>query len=371
VDKTMPQINVLHLINAFEESSIGTIILRLVTYLGQENYGWHVGALCNSGDMQAKFIHSGAETMDFSKSGKYQLNIRDYVLTHQIRIIHTHTPHTILKVASSHPPGIIHLSTRHLLASSTDRRWGFPYALWDRSSLYLPDHIVAVSKTMYSKIVSQPGMDESRVTMIRNGIPVEQFNQPEQRAPYRTTLGLPPETFVIGYAGRIQKVKRIDLLLLAFSIVFSRFPQARLIIAGEGDLKNEMQEYAFKLGISDAVLWLGLCSEIPRFLAAVDIYIQSSSNEGLSLSILEAMAAGKPIVATDVGGGNESIINEITGILVKPGNPHAIANAVIDLLEHPDKQTRFGQAARSQVIDNFNIQSMVDSYGLIYQRIIK
>ena len=129
----MQQINVLHLINAFEESSIGSIIMRLITYLGQEDYGWHVGALTNSGNLQAKFIHSGAEVIDFSNTGKNQQSIKEYILTHQIRIIHTHTPHTILKVASSHAPGIIHLSTRHLLASPSDRRWGLIYALWDRS----------------------------------------------------------------------------------------------------------------------------------------------------------------------------------------------------------------------------------------------
>ena len=120
----MQQINVLHLINAFEESSIGSIIMRLVTYLGQEDYGWHIGALSNSGNLQAKFIHSGAEVMDFSNTGKNQQSIKEYVLTHQIRIIHTHTPHTILKVASSLSPGIMHLTTRHLLASPSDRRLG-------------------------------------------------------------------------------------------------------------------------------------------------------------------------------------------------------------------------------------------------------
>ena len=119
------------------------------------------------------------------------------------------------------------------------------------------------------------------------------------------------------------------------------------------------------------MLWLGLCSDIPDFLAAVDIYVQSSSNEGLSLSILEAMAAGKPIVATNVGGGNEVIKHEITGLLVQPGSPLAIANAAIELLGNPDKQKRFGQAARSHVVENFNIQSMVDAYRMIYERITK
>lgn len=343
--------------------------MRLITYLGQEDYGWHVGALNNSGNLQAKFIHSGADVINFSNTGKNQLSIKDYILTHQIRIIHTHTPHTILKVASSRAPGTVHLTTRHLLATPSDRRLGLMYALWDRSSLYLPDHIVAVSKAMFTRIVTQPGMDSSRVTIIHNAIPVDQFYRPDQRDYYRAKLGVPADALVVGYAGRIQKVKRIDLLLLAFSNVYSRFPHARLIIAGEGDLKYEMQEYAARLGISNAVLWLGLCSDIPCFLAAVDIYIQSSSNEGLSLSILEAMAAGKPVVATDVGGGNEVIEHEKTGLLIKPGSPLAITDAVIELMEHPDKQKRLGEAARSQVVENFNIQTMVDAYRLIYQRI--
>ena len=337
--------------------------------MGQDGYCWHVGGLSDLGEMQAEFIHSGAEVIDFSSGRNDSQSIKEYVLTHQIRIVHTHSPHTILEVALAHAPGIIHLSTRHLLASPGDRRWGLIYTLWDRFSLYVPNHIVAVSKAMYRQIVSQPGMDKNRVTMIHNAIPVEQFYTPEKRDSYRTELGLPPKLLVIGYAGRIEKVKRIDLLLLAFSTVLSRFPQARLLIAGEGNLIYEMQEFAIKLGISEAVIWLGFCREIPRFLAALDIYIQSSINEGLSLSILEAMAAGKPVIATDVGGGNELIEDGETGLLIQPGSPSAIANAIIDLIERPDKRERLGLAARSQAAEEFNIQSMVEAYRLIYQKI--
>jgi glycosyltransferase involved in cell wall biosynthesis len=234
----------------------------------------------------------------------------------------------------------------------------------------MPNQIVAVSDAMYHQIISQPGLNKSHIVMIHNAIPVEHFYAPDQRDSFRSELGLSTDLLLIGYSGRIEKVKRIDLLLLAFSDVLTHFPQARLILAGEGDLKPQLQDYAAKLGIDNAVFWLGFCREIPRFLAAIDVYVQSSSSEGLSLSTLEAMAAGKPIIATNVGGTNEILTEMETGLLIPSKSSSAISGAIVDLLEHPEKRLRLGEAARRRVLKEFNIQSMIDSYGLIYKKFI-
>lgn len=367
----MSKINILHIMNNFEDASISRIVLGLIKHLGHEEYRWHVGAVGVSGDMRAEFNRLGVAVVNFSikthqKSSKDE-RIKDYVLKHGIEIIHTHTPRTILSVVLSRISNVTHISTKHLLFSPDDRRWGHIHTLWDRLSLYVPDQVVAVSETMYRQILSQPALKKSRIAVIRNAIPVENFYVPDQRIPYRCMLDLPADSLVIGYSGRIQKVKRIDLLLLAFSDVLSHFPKARLVLAGEGDLKSQLQSYADKLGIGDAVTWLGFCREIPRLLAAIDVYVQPSSNEGLSLSILEAMAAGKPVIATKVGGATEVLKHMETGFIIPPKSSLAISSAIVNLLNHTEERLRLGEAARKRVLQEFNVQPMAESYGSLYK----
>ena len=363
----MSPINILHLMNSFEDASISRIVLRLIKYLGSTEYNWHVGALNPAGKMRAEYSQSGAQVVDFSKQNG-SAEIKSYIQERNIQIVHTHTPRTILKVVLAQPANVIHISTKHLLFAPQDRNWGLFHALWDRFSLYLPNQIVAVSGTMYAQILSQPGMQKNRVALVRNAIPVEQFYVPEQREAFRAELGLSADTLLIGYSGRLNQVKRIDLLLLAFSQVLAQFPQAHLILAGEGNLKPQLQTYAVHLGLEQAITWLGFSSEIPRFLAALDVYVQPSLNEGLSLSILEAMAARQPIIATQVGGANEVLLNEENGLLIPAGSASAISHALIELLGSPQKRQALGEAAQQRVRKEFNIQAMATAYGSTYQK---
>jgi len=262
---------------------------------------------------------------------------------------------------------VIHLATKQLLYSPADRRWGLIYALLDRFSLYLPDYLIAVSEKMYRRIVAYPGISTERVTMIRNAIDCESYYVPEQGDSCRLEFGLTSESQVIGYAGRIEKVKRLDLLLEGLSQVLARHPRARLMIVGEGKLRPKLEAFAARLGISHCVIWTGFRQDIPRLLAAMDVYVQPSTNEGFSLSLLEAMAAGKPVVATDVGGAQEVVIDGRTGVLSPPASSSAISTTVAGLLDDPEKQSTLGQAARRHVVREFGLQHSMDAYRHLYE----
>ncbi|MCG2766801.1 MAG: glycosyltransferase, partial [Anaerolineae bacterium] len=201
----------------------------------------------------------------------------------------------------------------------------------------------------------------------RNAVDCEAFYAPGERDPFRRQFGLTPESQVIGFAGRIEKQKRLDLLLEGYSLILARHPHARLMIIGEGPLRPTLEALASSLGISHAVTWTGFRKDIPRVLAAMDLYVQPSSNEGLSLSILEAMAAGKPVIATDVGGASEVVTDGRTGILIPAGSSSAIGAAIADLLDHPEKRSTLAQAARSHVIQEFGVQRMTDAYRHLYE----
>lgn len=370
----MTQIPILHLWNVAGESSIGRIVRHLVAHLGGQDYRWHIGGVGGLwGNLPEEFVRLGARVVDFSdrQNGSRYLarRIREYVLAHEVRIVHTHTPRTRLATAMAlvAAPQAAHLATEHLLYAPRDRRWGLIYSLLDRLTLYPTDHIVAVSQRMQRQLVAQPGLSASKVTAIQNAIDCDSYFAPEQRSPCRSELGLNPASQVIGYAGRIDRVKRLDLLLEGFAEVVAQNPQARLVIIGEGGQRPTLEALAAGLGISHAVIWTGFRQDIPRLLAAMDLYVQPSVNEGLSLSILEAMAAGKPVIATDVGGAQEVLTHQRTGILIPPGSSSALRTAITDLLDHPEKRSTLAQAARSHVAQEFGVQRMVDAYRQLYE----
>lgn len=366
-------ISVLHLMNGFADSSISRIVQRVVAGLGQRGYIWHVGALADVGDMQSEFARLGAQVISFSREGTGPTQrigrLRQYIVTNRIGIIHTHTPKTILfaAVALVAVPHRFHVATKHLLNKPQDRKRGIAYTLFDRFSLYLPNQLIAVSHAMQSEITSLPGLQGDRVKVIRNAIPCDIYNVPSNRKDCRLELGLSPEVPVVGYAGRIDRVKRIDLLLAAFSVVLKYRPGSRLLLVGDGELRRELESLAIGLGISDSVLWTGFRHDIPRLLAAMDIYVQPSTNEGLSLSLLEAMAAGKQVVATGAGGTSEIVVNGETGLLIPPGSSAVIADAVINLLENPGIGLALAEAGRARVRQEFDLQLMVERYGEIYE----
>jgi glycosyltransferase involved in cell wall biosynthesis len=366
----MRRVNVLHVMNSFVDLSVSRVVSWLVENIGSRNISWHVGAVTSLGDMQDVFARLGCQVIDFAgddASGPRRA-IRSYVHEHGVQVVHTHTPRTIIdaSVALRGVPGVKHLATKHTLYAPSDRRWGLAYTLLDRLTLYLPDVVIPVSKTMHDQIMSLPFVDRSKVVLIRNAIPVHDFRAADGPGAVRSELDLPADACVLGYAGRIDKVKRIDLLLKAFREVLMRRPEARLVIAGEGSLKTEMQALAETLGISYAVRWLGFSRNMPGLLAAIDVYVQSSVNEGLSLSILEAMAAEKAVVATSVGGTKEVIADGETGFLVPPGSSAALAAAVIATLDDPQRRAAVSRAAKAYVEAEFDFRRMVDRYEALY-----
>ena len=294
--------------------------------------------------------------------------------SHNIHIVHSHTPRTIFDVWLSRQnkggDPVYHIATKHLLTTPRDRKYGLAYTLIDLISLYLPDHLIAVSKTMAGKMASMPGMDKKKITAIPNGIPCDEYYRLSFREDCRKELGIKDEHILIGFTGRISKVKRLDLLLKAFRNIHDRFPLTRLVLAGDGELRQDLQELARSLGLTDSVIWLGFYADIPGLLSAIDIYVQPSVNEGLSLSILEAMAAEKPVISSNVGSAAEIIQDGISGILIPPNSSVEIEKAIIEMIEQPKECTRLATNARNFVQKEYNMESMVESYYQIYYQMI-
>jgi glycosyltransferase involved in cell wall biosynthesis len=234
-------------------------------------------------------------------------------------------------------------------------------------SLYMPDALIPVSKTMAGQILDMPFIGADKVIPVQNGVDTTWFAVPRERAGARAELGLGDDETVFVYTGRIDLMKRLDLLISAFKAVHDQYPQTRLLIVGKGELERELREQAAALGIAGQVVWAGFRRDVPRMLAAGDIYMQSSSNEGLSLSILEAMAAGKAIVSTDVGAAREVLEQDVTALIVPPLDLEALTEAMAALLASPERAQRLASKALEVVNAQFSKEAMADGYHKVYE----
>ena len=369
----MQPITVLHLINGFADASIERIILNFVTHLGTQEYRWHVLGL-TGGTLLPEFEKAGAVAVDLSLPENAALSptafIRRYLQQHPADILHTHTIKSILlgaRACAGQQKSPFHIATKHILTRPSERRHGLFYAAADRLALYLPNHLVAVSDFMRAQILALPGIQEAKVTTIRNAIHTQAYHSPYLRADCRTAWGIAPTATAIGFMGRIVQAKRIDILLTSFAAFHQTHPDSVLVLAGDGDQRPALQALAHSLQIAEFVRWLGFVQDIPRMLAGLDIFVQPSVNEGLSLSLLEALAAGKAVVATDVGGTAEVLDQNRNGLLIPAGSPQALTAALAQLADQPDQAADMARSGRAYVEHHFNLQQMISSYDRLYR----
>jgi glycosyltransferase involved in cell wall biosynthesis len=185
--------------------------------------------------------------------------------------------------------------------------------------------------------------------------------------PRAATLGLPDTAFVVGATGRLDPVKDLGTLIDAFARIAGELPESRLVLVGDGAERGALAAHARLRGVADRVLLTGQRSDARRLYGAFDAYVSSSTFEGVSLTILEAMAAARPIVATRVGGTPEVVHDRRTGWLVAPRDPAAIAARLLAIARDRADAAAVGRAARTRVLEHFTLDRMIDYYGAIYQ----
>lgn len=229
---------------------------------------------------------------------------------------------------------------------------------------------VVVSRAAGDRMLRQGVVPPGKLRVIYNGLDVTAFpvNPPsEDIAGVRREMGVPPEWPLLLAVGRLQKPKGYPLLLEAMAILQERGVSCFLAVAGDGEMRAALEEQAVRLGLGDCVRFLGLRHDVIALMAGADALVLSSLWEGLPGAVLEAMAAGLPVVATAVGGTPELVVDGVTGFLVPPGDPAALAGAVAELLRLPaEKRKEMGQAGRRRVEENFTIDRMVRAYEDLY-----
>ncbi|HEX8200995.1 MAG TPA: glycosyltransferase [Isosphaeraceae bacterium] len=236
------------------------------------------------------------------------------------------------------------------------------------------DRVVGVGHDVRRALVEHEGIPPGRVEVIYNGIdmaPIAPADDPEARDRARRELGVGPEDFVAIQVARLDPVKDHPLALRALARVVARRPEARLVVVGEGPEAETIRGEVRRLGLDGAVRLLGLRGDVPALLAGANLGLLTSRSEGIPLTVIEAMAAGLPVLATRVGGLGEVVADGQTGLLVPPGDDGALADAWLRLADDPDLRRQMGAQGRRRAVADFSEGRMVEGYRRLYQEMLR
>jgi glycosyltransferase involved in cell wall biosynthesis len=237
------------------------------------------------------------------------------------------------------------------------------FKLIDRLLLSYTDRIICVCKSDYDKAIAAGVATVDRTSIVYNGIEVDKFSSPLDRVIARKIFNLDPTEFVFGNVGRLHEQKGHKFLLQAIAKMTNR---SRLVIIGDGRLRNELITLADQLEISDRVSFLGARADICEFLSAIDVFIMPSLWEGQPIALLEALAIGKPCIASAVDGIPEIIVDGANGYLVSPKDVEGLASAMDLAIENPDLHWKFPIHKVSRLDPKFLAKNMVMEISDIY-----
>lgn len=243
--------------------------------------------------------------------------------------------------------------------------WSSKRKLANRLFGRLPGHFFAVSGDLREYMV-EGGMPGNRMSVIYNGIHPGSVPGVTERTDARMRLGIPDSAYVVGTIARLDPVKDLPSLLEAFSGLRASRSDATLIIVGDGDKRSELETEVARRSLADVVHFTGHRDDARELLPAFDIYVNCSITEGVSVTILEAMAAARPVVATRVGGTPEVLEHDVTGLLVAARSPAELGDALRRLATDSMLASRLGAAARAHVEANFATRTMLDRYLTVY-----
>lgn len=351
------RVPVTHLVLSLETGGLETVVLNLARHADRDRFSHRVICLRHPGTLAPLVEAEGAPVTALHRTGRIA-TLR--ALLSQLRldrpqILHTHNPlpHQFGAIARTLGRASFLVHTKHGRNFPDD-----PVAVWvNRQCSRATDVVVAVSEDAAEVARSIERVPEHKLRVVLNGIETDRF-----KPVVRATRGQPRAICI----ARLDPVKDIPGLLEAVVRVRPTFPWFRLDIVGEGPDRNRIEQARSRLELDDVVALRGHRTDVPALLEDADLFLLASISEGVSLTLLEAMAAGLPIVATAVGGNREVVVEGETGFLVPSRDPAALAAAIARLLSSPELRARMGAAARVRVEHLFDARVMASRYEDLY-----
>ena len=364
------KIRIVHLATRLIYAGMGQVIAHLLRGLPRHTYETELWCLEEADSLGRRLKADGHTVVELDRRWRRDfrliLRIARRLRENKIRILHCHdelswfygtlasllSPGTrVIVTMHGRRPAILrrHLNEQRILALATRR-------------------IISVSAYLQQQLMDELRLEGEKVTTIYNGIPIpDRSLESADRIRARQQLNLPENGLVVGSAGRLAEVKNYPLLIEAASDLAPEIPGLKIVLIGEGPCREQLLRQVAHLGLESTVKFTGMIRNVPDVLSALDIYACTSDYEGISLSILEAMAAERPVIATAVGGNTEIIRHNETGFLIGKGNRNALGRAVRELYHDEGKRRLIGGRALREVERSFSLPRMIRDYDRIYQ----
>jgi len=333
------------------------------------------GTLRSEAELLTSEIPSYPLSSFYNRNAGVQLgNFVRYLRDNKIDLIHTHDFYTsIFGMMAGLLAGVrVRIASRRETNGMRSRG----QLLIQRIAYALAHQIVANSEAVRVKLIDE-GISEKRITVIHNGVEMRrlQTSVPTSREHSLHALNLAEggrfHAFVTIIANMRHEVKDYPMFLRAAQLVKQSLPETGFLLAGEGDLRLSIRALAAELGLDENVFFLGQCKNISDLLNVSDVCVLSSKAEGFSNSIIEYMAAGRPVVATNVGGAGEAIVEGETGYLVNSGDYAAMAQRIVSLLQKPESARAMGEKGKQRVEQNFSSRALLQNTVALYDNLLR
>jgi glycosyltransferase involved in cell wall biosynthesis len=293
-------------------------------------------------------------------------------------ILHTHTAKAgavgrvaALLAGDARPPIIVHTFHGHVLRGYFDPVRTALFRNVERLMAIPTTRLVAVSPEVRDDLVALGVAPREKFSVIRLGIDLdERVLSGEASHDLRRLFGVSPETFVVGWIGRMTAIKRLDDVLLAFHRLRARGVDATLCLVGDGPQKADVERRAHELGIARNVLFVGYQREVAEYYRFFDALLLPSANEGTPVVAIESLVAGRPVVATRVGGVPDVVEDGTSGFLVPVGGVEGMAEALERLARDPELRRRMGEAGRARVVSRYRVDRLVDDVDALYRELL-
>lgn len=251
------------------------------------------------------------------------------------------------------------------------RRVDNPDIAWIGTLKYrLYRRVIAISGEIRQKLILQ-GLPSKKLALVHSAVKMLDDEPRLSKWQFRQLFQISDQAPIIAVVAQLIPRKGQAFMLAAWPEVLASYRHARLILFGDGADEGSLRRQAARAGIENSVIFAGFRADLHDYLGHADILVHPATREGLGLGLLEAQAAGVPVVASQVGGIPEAVEDQLTGMLVRPRDPAAIASAVIGLLAHPDKRARMGEAGRRHVAQHFSVDAMLSGNLSVYNSILQ
>lgn len=367
----MNKIKLLHILESFHTGGAEKVTLDICNGLDKQRFVSHVLAF-EDGELRNTFEKEGIATSILQKSKGYSplflfklirfIKKNHFDLTHIINGL-TVINYGIMASKITNTPSIaaIHGHSHFNSDSFGNRVW---YRMVDKA-----DKIITVADSV-SKHLESKGIESYKIKRIYNGIasdfPVLSNDEKETLA---VSLGLPQSKFVLGCVANLRTVKGHIHLIEAFKEIQELIPDLYLLLIGSGSLKESLQKKVRSYGLDSKIIFCGTRHDVPACLQIFDIFILSSLSEGLPISILEAMRASLPIIATSVGGVPETVRDRLNGFIVEPGKSAQLSSAIKQMFENTDTCEEFGKQSKKIFLENFTHKSFISNYEKVFEEV--